>query len=133
MAGDFFRRGWTVIPGLTLIIGLAGCDRPAHMSDDRRAPVGTRKAPNPHGKSAQGGRSATTITADVVTTVKVKSSLIGDSRVAATGVNVDTVNGVVTLRGEVGTAAAKKTAGHLAAKTRGVQRVNNKLHVTNRK
>jgi len=61
---------------------------------------------------------------------KIASKLIGDSETPAHKINVDVVNGVVTLRGEVNTQTAKDEADRVAKDTEGVRRVRNLLKVT---
>lgn len=62
-------------------------------------------------------------------TAKVKSKLAAAKDVGAFGTNVDTRDGVVTLRGEVDTEAEKTLAGRYAREIEGVRRVDNQLVV----
>jgi hyperosmotically inducible periplasmic protein len=62
-------------------------------------------------------------------TAKVKSKLAAAKDVGAFGTNVDTRDGVVTLRGEVDTEAEKSLAGRHAGAVEGVKRVDNQLIV----
>ena len=61
---------------------------------------------------------------------KITSKLIVDKDTPARKINVDVVNGIVTLRGEVTTAAAKEEAERIAKDTDSVKRVKNLLKVT---
>ncbi len=61
---------------------------------------------------------------------KITSKLIGDKETPARKINIDVVNGVVTLRGEVNTSAAKQEAERIAKDTEGVKQVRNILRVT---
>jgi osmotically-inducible protein OsmY len=63
-------------------------------------------------------------------TTAVKSKLAADDTVKATDINVDTKNGVVTLKGEVASAAAKTRALELAKATDGVRDVVDAIAVT---
>ena len=63
-------------------------------------------------------------------TTAVKSKLAADDTVKATDINVDTRNGVVTLKGEVPSAAAKTRALELAKATDGVRDVVDAIAVT---
>lgn len=63
-------------------------------------------------------------------TTAVKSKLAADDTVRATDLNVDTKNGVVTLKGEVPSAAAKTRAIELAKATDGVREVVDAIAVT---
>jgi hyperosmotically inducible protein len=62
-------------------------------------------------------------------TAKTKIALYGDSRVSSTQINVDTMKGVVTLRGTVDSEAAKAAAGEVAGGIDGVKSVKNNLQV----
>jgi hyperosmotically inducible protein len=63
-------------------------------------------------------------------TGRIKASLLADKSMHATKINVDTVDGVVTLKGEVPAEAEKKRAEEVALKTPGVASVNNELIVS---
>jgi osmotically-inducible protein OsmY len=60
---------------------------------------------------------------------KITTKLIGNSDTPARKINVDVVDGVVTLRGAVETATAKEEAERVAKTTDGVKRVRNLLKV----
>ena len=61
---------------------------------------------------------------------KITSKLLVDKDTPASKINVDVVNGVVTLRGAVSTASAKEEAERIAKDTESVKRVRNLLKVT---
>jgi len=61
---------------------------------------------------------------------KITSKLIGDKDTPARKINIDVVDGIVTLRGEVNSATAKDEADRVAKDTEGVKRVRNLLKVT---
>jgi len=61
---------------------------------------------------------------------KITSKLIVDKDTPARKINVDVMNGVVTLRGEVNTPAAKAEAERIAKDTEGVKRIRDLLKVT---
>jgi hyperosmotically inducible periplasmic protein len=61
--------------------------------------------------------------------MKVVGKLIGDSATPERKINVDVVDGIVTLRGTVDTAAQKSQAEMDAKSTDGVKRVDNQLKV----
>jgi len=60
---------------------------------------------------------------------KVVAKLIGDSQTPERKINVDVLDGAVTLRGEVDTAEGKAEAEKLAKETDGVKSVKNELKV----
>ena len=69
-------------------------------------------------------------TSNATLTGKVKSALASDAGAKTmTNINVDSNNGVVTLKGRVDTADAKKKAGDIAKKVEGVKSVKNELKV----
>ena len=61
---------------------------------------------------------------------KITSKLIGDKDTPARKINIDVVDGIVTLRGEVNSGVAKDEADRVAKDTEGVKRVRNLLKVT---
>ena len=66
---------------------------------------------------------------DAGITTNVKTKLAADDTVKAYKVDVDTRNGVVTLSGDVQSAAAKEQAIRIARQTDGVRDVVDQLHV----
>jgi hyperosmotically inducible protein len=66
---------------------------------------------------------------DPAITSAVKAKLLADPDVAGLKIDVDTSNGVVTLTGQVKTAAEKDEAIRLAKETTGVKGVNDKLTI----
>jgi len=61
---------------------------------------------------------------------KITSKLIGNKDTPARNINIDVVDGVVTLRGQVDSPTAKTEAERVAKDTQGVKRVRNLLKVT---
>jgi len=80
-------------------------------------------------KVAVGANRAEKAVADGTLTAKIKSKMALDDTVKAAGVNVDTTNGVVTLRGTVHSEAERTRALQLARETTGVTSVVDKLTV----
>ncbi|MBI3545772.1 MAG: BON domain-containing protein [Gammaproteobacteria bacterium] len=66
---------------------------------------------------------------DATITTKVKSAIIGEPGLKATQIEVDTVNGVVTLSGVVNAPQNADQAVRVAKTVEGVKSVNNKLSV----
>ena len=60
---------------------------------------------------------------------KIVAKLIGDTKTPERNINVDVVEGAVTLRGNVDTAEAKTEAERVAKETEGVKKVTNQLKV----
>jgi len=68
---------------------------------------------------------------DVELTRKIRQDLVGDKSFStdAHNVKIMTLNGVVTLRGPVATAAEKQKIDGIAKRTAGVKKVQNQLEV----
>jgi osmotically-inducible protein OsmY len=66
---------------------------------------------------------------DSVLTVKVQTSILGDSRLKLMQINVETYKGIVQLSGFVDSASAAARAETLAKTVKGVKSVNNSLNV----
>lgn len=67
---------------------------------------------------------------DLTTTAGLKSNFALNSELSATKINIDTVDGVVTLDGEVDSQAAAMLAEEIASSYDHVSRVENNLRVT---
>jgi hyperosmotically inducible protein len=66
---------------------------------------------------------------DTTITAKVKTALERDRNVRGSGIHVDTVAGIVTLKGSVPSPERAQHAAKLAEQTEGVKSVNNQLMV----
>jgi osmotically-inducible protein OsmY len=66
---------------------------------------------------------------DATITSKVKSKLLWNRNTSGLDINVDTENGIVTLKGKVSTEAHENLAVQLAKNTTGVERVKSELKV----
>lgn len=76
---------------------------------------------------AVGADRAQRATADAALTIKIKSKMALDDSVEAADIDVDTVNGVVTLTGTVDSPAQHDRAMSLARETEGVTSVVDRL------
>lgn len=74
-------------------------------------------------------RSADVVARDAAITGEVKSKLIAEPGIRSGQINVDTYEGVVTLRGEVGTAAQGATVERIARGVSGVKAVKTELKI----
>lgn len=82
---------------------------------------------------AAGSQASTTLgdkLGDAVITTAVTGALARAPDLSAIKINVDTQNGVVTLKGPAPTAAARDKATEIAKQVKGVTSVNNQLVVT---
>src|SRR5438067_8421414 len=66
---------------------------------------------------------------DVGLTLKIKTALLADERIHATGIDVDTLGGVVSLRGSVPSAVQRELAEEVAIRN-GAENLRNELRVT---
>ncbi|HET9213078.1 MAG TPA: BON domain-containing protein [Thermoanaerobaculia bacterium] len=66
---------------------------------------------------------------DATVTARIKAKLVADPEVNAFHIDVDTVDGQVTLTGRVATELQRTEAGQLATRTEGVSVVNNLIQV----
>ncbi|QGX40709.1 BON domain-containing protein [Permianibacter aggregans] len=83
----------------------------------------------PKTKKASKERDFGDAISDATTTASVKSMLLWNGNTDGMDINVDTMNGVVTLSGTVNNSAEKELAERLAENTDGVRDVENKLKV----
>lgn len=72
---------------------------------------------------AEGANQAQRLAASAALTAKIKSKMALDDTIEATDIDVDTVDGVVTLNGSVGSPAERARAVQLARETEGVARL----------
>jgi len=72
---------------------------------------------------------AGTLADNAATTARIKTALLADKSAPGLKINVDTNAGVVTLSGQVDTAAQKTRAEQIAKQTQGVARVINHLTI----
>ena len=80
-------------------------------------------------KVAQGANRAENALENGALTTKIKSKMALDDSVKALNIDVDTVDGVVTLTGTVHSEAERTRAVQLARETNGVKSVNDRLVV----
>lgn len=135
---------------------LVGCNKPAENSTpgevvDRTITQVEQKATEMKDQAAAGiekaedrakeatrdareaGRRATDVVgnrvADAVITTEINAELTKDSRLSALKINVDTVDGKVSLSGSAPDAASKARATQLAEAVKGVTGVDNRLTI----
>ena len=66
---------------------------------------------------------------DTTITAEIKTAFARDKNISASTIRVDTIAGVVTLKGNVPSPEMAQRAAQVAAQTNGVQSVNNQLVV----
>jgi len=111
----------------------ASTDEMIYDKDKKDSSYSEHTEESPARKAGRKITAATNKTAaaggDASTTSSIKLRLMGDSRVPALDVNVDTNHGVVTLFGMVPSEQAKQAAEQDARKVAGVSKVRNELQV----
>ena len=80
-------------------------------------------------KAATDERSIGRVMDDATITTKVKTELVKDTVVKARKIDVDTLDGVVTLTGVVKTNEEAERAREIAVRVRGVKKVKNNLQI----
>ena len=80
-------------------------------------------------RAAQDRERAARVARDTEITTKIKAELLTKKGFPSTGVSVETTQGVVKLSGTVEQAGQIKEAGTVAAKVKGVKKVENTLKV----
>jgi hyperosmotically inducible protein len=79
---------------------------------------------------AQADRPSQARTADEWVTTQIQAKYFLDPAIKQRSVDVTTINGVVTLAGEVGSQQERERASDIAARVSGVRNVENRLSVT---
>jgi hypothetical protein len=80
-------------------------------------------------KVATGANEAQHALSEMSLQTKIKSKMALDELVKASAINIDSANGVVTLKGTVGSQAERARAVQLARETAGVKSVDDRLVV----
>lgn len=91
--------------------------------------TGTGTSTTSMGASSDRDRSLGTVLDDTGITAKVNTGLAVDKELSAMGINVETREGVVTLKGRAPTQAAKQRAEEIARHVQDVRSVRNELTV----
>lgn len=141
MSGMMKNRWAAMSLAAMLTVALAaGCGpKTEEKTADTTAPATAPAAPTPGAPVQPGGPGGTMMNkpstnpngalGDAQITMKVKNALIGDTKVAARDINVDTKSQTVVLRGTQATPAAISAAVADAKKIEGVTKVVNQLTV----
>jgi len=98
---------------------------PAFAEDDRMSMEQAKE------KAKHAGAEAKRATKNAALTGKVKSALAADVGLKTVKIDVDSSEGVVTLKGNVDSADTKRRAEATAKKVSGVTEVHNELHAKN--
>jgi hyperosmotically inducible protein len=109
VAGGFFLGWWG--------------GRSVDIDRDAVATAGRAGAERARDAASQVAKTAGEALSDGSLTAKIKAKMALDDTVKALDLNIDTVDGVVTVRGSVRTSAERDRALALARETKGVRRV----------
>ena len=119
-----------VIDNLTVALGAAPTTGVDDTLQDKASDAKDRagdKAGTAQEKAGDAIDRAGEVMSDAAVTTAVKSKFLADADVSGMKIDVDTTNGVVTLRGTVATPAEKRRAVQIAKETNGVKSVNDQL------
>jgi hyperosmotically inducible protein len=124
VAGAFFTGWWGRAPQ---------ADRDAVATAGRAGAERAREVASQVGqKTAEAAKTAQEALSDGGLTAKIKAKMALDDTVKALDLNIDTVDGVVTVTGKVRTSAERARALALARETNGVKRVIDRTTMTSR-
>ena len=121
-----------------LIVGLAACDKPGPAETaGKKIDQATEKAANKveqtvdkiGDKMSEQGAKAGMAIEDTEITAKVKAAIFAEPGLKTLQISVNTIKGVVTLKGSVKTQANSDMAKALAGAVNGVHAVDNKLEI----
>ncbi len=139
-----YRKSLMLVSSLAMLLALGACERSDQRSagqtldsvasrakeEAQDAAARARAAMSKAGEEAKSMGAATADKVDdAAITSKVNAGLAADKDLAATRIDVDTKNGVVTLTGPAPSADARERATEIAKNVKGVSSVNNKLTV----
>jgi len=130
---------------MTVAFGLAACEKPktaetagekidqaaekAGEKMDRAAEKAGEKMEDASKKLGEQATKAGEAMEDTTITTKIKSAILAEPGLKVLQINVDTMNGVVTLTGTVDSQASSDKAAQVAGAVSGVKQVENRLVV----
>ncbi len=115
----------SILTGAALLAAAAFAGAPALAAEDKDSGVMHKAAD----KAKETTREAKTEVTDSWVTSKAKIALFSDSRVKGRQIKVETMKGMVTLRGKVDSDEAKSAAGEVVKGVEHVKGVKNDLQV----
>ena len=116
----------TVAPGATPTTGID--DTVQSKASEAKDKAGD-KVDAAQKKAGDAADRAGEVISDAAITTAVKSKFLADSDVSGLKIDVDTTDGIVTLKGTVATPAEKRRAMEIAKETNGVKSVKDQLKV----
>lgn len=112
-----------------VVLGLAACDRPPDRSPIASPPATSPATPPATARAPETGRGVGQTLDDAGITAKVKTALAAEKDVSAMAINVDTMQGKVTLTGRVSSQTEADRAVQVARGIEGVKSVDSRLTV----
>ena len=114
--------------------GFAACDKPHNAEQagkeiDQAAEKAGTKLDQASDKLSEQTAKTGVVLEDSAITTKVKAAILGESGLKSLDINVDTVNGVVTLTGKVDTQANSDKAKEITGGVSDVKQVKNQLEI----
>lgn len=132
------HRAWPAVAASALALSIAACEQQSTPEQvGKNIARAVENARDQAGQSAEqakeavGDRTAEAgkVLDDAAVTAKVKSALVAEPGLKSLAINVDTMAGVVTLRGTADTPASRTKAEQLAMNVEGVRSVTNEIVV----
>jgi hyperosmotically inducible periplasmic protein len=118
-----------ILLGMVLSIPAFAQDQPASQSMHQAGEKVERAGSDTAAAAKDAYHGTERAVKDTAITAEVKTALARDKNVSSSGIHVDTVAGVVTLKGSVPSPEMAQQAAQLAEQTEGVKSVNNQLLV----
>jgi hyperosmotically inducible protein len=115
----------SIITGAALLAAAAFAGAPALAAEEKGSSVMQKTKDTVKGTTQE----AKNVVTDSWVTSKAKIALFGDDRVKGTQIKVETMKGMVTLRGKVDSEEAKSAAGEVVKGVEHVKGVKNDLQV----
>lgn len=120
---------YTIILGAAVLAAVALATAPAPVQSQTTTDKVGQQADRAWQGTKDVTKDATTAMSDSWLTAKTKIALFADERVKGNQINVETIDGRVTLRGKVDSDSAKAAAASVANQVEGVKNVRNDLQV----
>lgn len=122
-----------VAAAVAAALSLAACDKPGDPTVGQRVDTAIADAKQAGQDAKKAGDQATeTVKAgamDATITTKINAALAVDDKLSAMKIDVDTVDGKVTLKGTAPDVASRSRASTLTSAVNGVKSVDNQLRV----
>lgn len=117
---------------LIFLFGLAGCDNPnSGVNDGKQVDQAVQDAEKKMYESSDAAGDASDKAGvqmdDATITTKIKAAFLAETMISSLDINVNTMDGVVTLTGSADSLASSQKAAEIAGNMAGVKNVENEL------